>query len=92
MVRWTQYVCVCVFSAPVLHALVHVTVVDTLFLHAAAASSQTVDCLLVVFVLHPVHTHTHRDQSHVVQICYISEVCGSWFLKVLWRPPGEGKQ
>lgn len=38
--------CIMCFCVPVLHALVHAAVLDTLFLHVGAASSQTLHCLL----------------------------------------------
>lgn len=44
-----QYVCVCVYGVcfiPVLHALVHAAVLDTLLFHVGAASSQTPHRLL----------------------------------------------
>lgn len=44
----TVHVHICV---PVLHALVHAAVLDTLLLHVGAASSQTLYCLLQMLLL-----------------------------------------
>lgn len=53
-----------VLSVPVFHALVHLAMLDTLFLHVGAASSQTLHRLLELLFLQgqqlhftPVHTH-----------------------------------
>ncbi len=58
--------CIMCLRIPVLHALVHAAVLDTLFLHVRAASSQTLYCLLEVLLLQSqllhltsAHTHTH---------------------------------
>lgn len=59
-----QRVVVRVLSKPVFHALVNSTMLDTLFLHVGAASSQTLHHLLELLFLQdqqlhltPVHTH-----------------------------------